>query len=294
MSVIFQLTPSSEHAQNILTIREAVEGTPLQLFQVNPRDLEAALDRRADEGFAVLGDPGSSARGFDFNFEDGHYSVSIGTPATPNDWQTTLQFIQQLASRVGASITDDLERTHTIDSILDVPYTEDILFGLQGVHLQAQRSGLAVMGGLRRPMHLNPAMTGAILEADDPAAEFGRRFFEVQNIAAVDGRPKLSTYQDACFVEYSILEGAPMVLPGRRPFPTPQLRHELQGRQVMEWLAVLYYDAESQDGKPELADGIPYDEFLERLPKSKRRPIDAYSMYMEPLTRDEITAIVGK
>lgn len=147
MSVIFQLTPSSEHALNILTIREAVEGTPLQLFQVNPRDLEAALDRRADEGFAVLGDPGSSARGFDFNFEDGHYSVSIGTPATPNDWQTTLQFIQQLASRVGASITDDLERTHTIDSILDVPYTEDILFGLQGVHLQAQRSGLAVMGG---------------------------------------------------------------------------------------------------------------------------------------------------
>lgn len=137
-------------------------------------------------------------------------------------------------------------------------------------------------------------MTGAILEADDPAAEFGRRFFEVQNIAAVDARPNLTEYQGACFVEYSILEGAPMVLPARRPFPTPQLRHELQGRQVMEWLAVLYYDAESQDGKPELADGIPYDEFRERLPESKRRPIDAYSMYMEPLTRDEITAIVGK
>lgn len=294
LSVIFQLTPSPEHGQNVLTVEEAIAGTTLEPSRGVGPDVQASLTARADAGITLLADPKRSSRGFEFNFEHGHYAVCVFSPSTPTDWQIALEFIRDLAVRLDATITDDQERTHTVESVLDVPYMDNIMFGIQGIHGQAQRSGLAVMDGFRRPLHLSPEMTGAILDSSDPAAQFERRFLAVQNIAAVDARPNLTEYQGACFVEYNILEGGPMVLPGRSPFPTPQLRHQLQGRPVMEWLAVLYYDAESQGGKPELADGIPYHEFLERLPESKRRPIDGYAMYMEPLTRDEITAIVGR
>lgn len=296
MSVIFQLTPSPKHGQNILTVGEAIEGTSLEPFRGPGADARATLAARADAGITLLADAERSSRGFEFNFEHGHYAVCVFSPSTPTDWQIALEFVRDLAVRLDATITDDQDRTHTVDSILDVPHMDDIMFGLQGVDGQAKRSGLAVMGGMRRPWHLDAEMTGAILAAEDPAREFERRFREVQSIVAADGVQQPADHEGEWIMQYFIADGVPMVLPMQTPFPGPALRQTLQGRTVDMWLASLYLKAASESGTPryELARAIPWQQFLDRLPESKRHPIDGYSMYMEPLTRDEILAFAGK
>ncbi|MDO5046652.1 DUF4299 family protein [Campylobacter sp.] len=192
MSVVFKVKNKKKFLgyASVLNVAQALEILP-DLEQFNVDENEQGFNKQRfyllkipKDGYLFLGKRGVSGRGFELRYDDEEksYEVRLLTPSAKSDWQMGLQYISNLAAKLGTSVTADInEEIYDSQSILKFDYEKDILFGLKCIKSDLQDSDEESMNdGLIKPFAINSKMIDEILASADPIDKFSRMMVQSQ------------------------------------------------------------------------------------------------------------------
>lgn len=192
MSVVFKVKNKKKFLgyASVLNVAQALEILPgLEQFNVDESDqgfdkLKFYSLKIPKEGYLFLGKRGVSGRGFELRYDNKEksYKIRLLTPSAKSDWQTGLQYVSNLAAKLGASVTADInEEIYDSQSVLKFDYEKDILFGLKCIQSELANSDEESMNeGLVKPFAINSKMIDEILASEDPVDKFSQMMVQSQ------------------------------------------------------------------------------------------------------------------
>ena len=237
----------------------------------------------------VLGVYKKSSRGFEVSYEKdlNQYCVRVCTPSSKEDWEIALQYIKDLAEKMGSDIVNDLEEHFTTDTIQKFDYKKDILFGLEA----SKAKDKLITFGLIREVVLNEKIVEGFLASDKPIEAFSKFYRDIQYMNAYSAKQRFYRNTDTTeiFGMYTLTQETRTVLPYE---PSVEFRNlnTAKDYDVKKWkisLCVINGNPDDPNSYSRAGE-LEYSNFIERLPKEKYKFIDAAYIVVEELTQKEI------
>lgn len=237
----------------------------------------------------ILGVYKKSSRGFEVSYEKdlNQYCVRVCTPSSKEDWEIALQYIKDLAEKMGSDIVNDLEEHFTTDTIQKFDYKKDILFGLKA----SKAKDKLITFGLIREVVLNEKIVEGFLASDKPIEAFSKFYRDIQYMNAYSAKQRFYRNTDTTeiFGIYTLTQETRTVLPYE---PSVEFRNldTVKDDDVKKWkisLCVINGNPDDPNSYSRAGE-LEYSNFIERLPKEKYKFIDAAYIVVEELTQKEI------
>ena len=237
----------------------------------------------------VLGVYKKSSRGFEVSYEKdlNQYCVRVCTPSSKEDWEIALQYIKDLAEKMGSDIVNDLEEHFTTDTIQKFDYKKDILFGLKA----SKAKDKLITFGLIREVVLNEKIVEGFLASDKPIEAFSKFYRDIQYMNAYSAKQRFYRNTDTTeiFGMYTLTQETRTVLPYE---PSVEFRNldTVKDDDVKKWkisLCVINGNPDDPNSYSRAGE-LEYSNFIERLPKEKYKFIDDAYIVVEELTQKEI------
>lgn len=237
----------------------------------------------------VLGVYKKSSRGFEVSYEKdlNQYCVRVCTPSSKEDWEIALQYIKDLAEKMGSDIVNDLEEHFTTDTIQKFDYKKDILFGLEA----SKAKDKLITFGLIREVVLNEKIVEGFLASDKPIEAFSKFYRDIQYMNAYSAKQRFyrNTDTEEIFGMYTLTQETRTILPYE---PSVEFRNlnTAKDYDVKKWkisLCVINGNPDDPNSYSRAGE-LEYSNFIERLSKEKYKFIDAAYIVVEELTQKEI------
>ena len=309
MSVVFSIKNKKKLLgyASVLSVEEALQLAP-NLAQFSFDEGDKGFDVQAfysskipREGCIVIGVKGMSGRGFELNYNESEksYEVRVLTPSARADWQIALEFMSNLAARLGSSIVADTdEQSYDAQGILKFDYERDIMFGLQATKndFEKNKTDTYINYGITRPFVMNSAMIDEILADADPVGKYSQMLVSTQHLDAYAAHQQFFENEAGEILGlYVLSQGLDTLLPFE-PYIEYENLEILGDRKVAKWqLSLVAVDGDDQNEelyKP-FAD-VPYKKFMANLPQDKYRFIDATYIEIKGLSKQEMEQIAAK
>ena len=264
----------------------------LEAFDLEKKALLQSLEQ-SDYFLALY--QGEGGRGFEVSYvkEEESYKIRLLTPSAIGDWKGALLFMSHLAKKLKQEIRDEYGTVYTADSIFEMNFEADILYGLQ--HANDSQTVMHLFAGYAHDLYLSQTELEELLATEDPAEAFSARIVAMQNVPSYFSEPKYYRNPEGGYIGvYVLTEGVDQVIP-TRPFPKAYMVEELaknQASQDMTWeLSLVVEDGSSPNGYKYLTSA-DLQAFLGRLPESRYAYLDASQIRIQPLSRPEIEKIL--
>lgn len=290
----------------VLSVEEALQVAPnLVQFGFDESaedfDVEAFYDSGlSDYECLIVGVEGLSGRGFElgFNKDTDSYNVRIGTPSTRQDWKIALEYLKNLALKMGGDISNEEGEKFSPQSIEGFDYEYNINSGLNALksNLQDDNSTSLNVYGVTRPVAFNRETVDQILVAPNPIDAFSTLVTDIQNLDAYSAKQQFYRKGEGGEImgHYVLSQNLPTILP-YKPNVEWQNSQFVSNKDVAYWRItfVLLKDENDLDSSY-MIDEMDYGAFIEALPKDKYRFIDASYILIEALSEDEMKALASK
>ena len=238
-----------------------------------------------------------SSRGFELSFEKdlNEYAVRIFTPSTQEDWEVALEYIKDLAKKLGSDIVSERDEHFTAENIEQFNYTDDILFGIKSCFDKDSEEYISL--GIFREVALNKKIIEGFLNAENPIAAFSTFYKEIQYLDAFSANQMFFENKNTKQIigMYALTQDVETILP-YKPSVEYKNINIVKNEDVNAWKAALMIINGDPDDKDsyQQAGEVEYSDFIARLPKGKYRFIDANYIIVTALTQEDILNIVRK
>ncbi|EJP75914.1 DUF4299 family protein [Campylobacter sp. FOBRC14] len=309
MSVVFSIKNKKKLLgyASVLSVEEALGLAP-NLAQFSFDEDEKGFNAQAFysskipyEGCIVIGVKGVSGRGFELNYNEGEksYEVRVLTPSARTDWQIALEFMSNLAARLGSPIVADTdEQSYDSQAILKFDYERDIMFELQATKndFEKNKTDTYINYGITRPFVMNLAMIDEILADADPVGKYSQMLVSTQHLDAYAAHQQFFENEAGEILGlYVLSQGLDTLLPFE-PYIEYENLEILGDRKVAKWqlsLVAVDGDDQNEESYKPFAD-VPYKKFMANLPQDKYRFIDATYIEIKGLSKQEMEQIAAK
>lgn len=301
MSVTFRIKNKKKFLSyvDVLSVEEC--------FSISPNITQFSFDESAEdfdvEGFyasklsdytcLLLGVDGISGRGFEFAYEDDikSYSVRVFTPSTSSDWKIALEYMKNLAARMGSEIISEDGEKFSANQIENFNYERDIKFGLQTL----KDYEMMYMQGVYRPVAISPKIADEILSGSDAMKAFDEFIKRTQYHDAFSANQKFYKQQDGTIIgSYALTQELDTILPYEPR--VENLNLDLKDEDVKSWtvsLVAIEGDEDDFDAYKVLGT-INYEDFISNLAKDKFEFLDANYIALKGLSRAEMDELIAK
>lgn len=290
--------------KEIPTIRQVLEiGQDISQFDLSEEseDYEEYLDTRLDDiEFILLGQEGTSARGFELSFEKEieSFCIRVFSPCSINDFAVFFNFIRDLGNYLrNAEVITEHGEEYNINTIEEYPYMEHIMNGIEQtaeIFKQSGRNTIEIYC-IRRPVSFNKEMFQEIMESDYPVEKFSEIITDIQYIDAFSANQKFFQNKEGSIIGvYSLTETVRTILPFR-PAVEYMYSNMVRNEDVTRWeISLVVINGDPDDfSSYETLGRMDYSEFIEKLPKDKYAFIDASNILVEELSREDIENLLA-
>ena len=285
-----------------MSVEEALRLVP-NLSQFNANEDDEAFDA---EGFygaklseldcLIAGADGLSGRGFEIGYEDGEYNVRIGTPSTRTDWQIALEYLKNLALKMGGKITSEYGEKFSAQNIESFDYESDIRAGLANIKRNLEEKAvMCTIYGVRNEVSFDQKIIAHIMDAPDPADEFSKFVTDIQNLNAYFSDQMFSGINEDSEIigRYILPQDIAAVLPFEPRVDYNNLQI-LGGKEVSRWSVAIFGGDEDHCEKHDILATLKYENFIQNLPKDKYEFIDAKNIVVSAFSKEEFDALIAK
>lgn len=223
--------------------------------------------------------------------------LRFDNPCGLGDWEAAFSYIQKLGAYLQAdTVTEEEGTVYPLGNVTDYPYRENILYGIQSyLHaLKEHDLAYAEIYGLYRPVAMNKEMLEEILSTQDPVQEFTKLITSIQYLDAFSATQKLYDMDGELCGAYTLTEDVRTILPFK-PSVSFENSESTDSKDVKGWKimpVVINGDPNDPDAY-QLLGYTDYGSFIQKLPKNRYSFIDAANIMVEPLTQQEIKAILS-
>lgn len=277
-----------------------------ECFNISPNITQFSFDESGEdfdvEGFyssklsdytcLLLGVDGVSGRGFELSYEPEikSYSVRILTPSTSFDWKIALEYMKNLAHRMGSDIVSEEDEKFSPDEIEKFDYERDIKAGLNAL----RDHDMMYMQGVYRPVAISSKMAEEILAGSDAVKEFDELIRRTQYHDAFSANQAFYKKDDGAVLgSYALTQELDTILPYEPMVENINL--DIKNEDI-EWvISLVAIDGDSENLEDYKVIGtIGYDDFISNLPKDKFEFLDANYMVVKGLLREELNELISK
>ena len=286
----------------MMSVEEALRLVPnLSQFNANEDDEEFDADgfygaKLSELDCLIAGADGLSGRGFEIGYEDGAYNVRIGTPSTRTDWQIALEYLKNLALKMGGEITSEYGEKFSAQNIESFNYEPDIRAGLEAIEQNLQKDArVNTIYGVRNEVSFDKKIMARILDAKDPADEFSKFVTDIQNIDAYFANQMFYRRSDSDEIigQYVLSQDVVTALPYEPSVEYKNLQI-LNGEEIAQWSVAIFGGEGDDDEKYEVLATLKYENFIQNLPKDKYEFIDAKNIVVSAFSKEEFDALIAK
>ena len=286
----------------MMSVEEALRLVPnLSQFNANEDDEEFDADgfygaKLSELDCLIAGADGLSGRGFEIGYEDGAYNVRIGTPSTRTDWQIALEYLKNLALKMGGEITSEYGEKFSAQNIESFDYGPDIRVGLEAIEQNLQKDArVNTIYGVRNEVSFDKKIMARILDAKDPADEFSKFVTDIQNIDAYFANQMFYRRSDSDEIigQYVLSQDVVTALPYEPSVEYKNLQI-LNGEEIAQWSVAIFGGEGDDDEKYEVLATLKYENFIQNLPKDKYEFIDAKNIVVSAFSKEEFDALIAK
>lgn len=232
----------------MMSVEEALRLVPnLSQFNANEDDEEFDAEgfycaKLSELDCLIAGADGLSGRGFEIGYEDGAYNVRIGTPSTRTDWQIALEYLKNLALKMGGEITSEYGEKFSAQNIESFNYEPDIRAGLEAIEQNLQKDArVNTIYGVRNEVSFDQKIMARILDAKDPADEFSKFVTDIQNIDAYFANQMFYRRSDSDEIigQYVLSQDVVTALPYEPSVEYKNLQI-LNGEEIAQWSVAIF------------------------------------------------------
>lgn len=286
----------------MMSVEEALRLVPnLSQFNANEDDKEFDAEgfycaKLSELDCLIAGADGLSGRGFEIGYEDGAYNVRIGTPSTRTDWQIALEYLKNLALKMGGEITSEYGEKFSAQNIESFNYEPDIRAGLEAIEQNLQKDArVNTIYGVRNEVSFDKKIMARILDAKDPADEFSKFVTDIQNIDAYFANQMFYRRSDSDEIigQYVLSQDVVTALPYEPSVEYKNLQI-LNGEEIAQWSVAIFGGEGDDDEKYEVLATLKYENFIQNLPKDKYEFIDAKNIVVSAFSKAEFDALIAK
>lgn len=242
---------------------------------------------------------GESGLGFELSYEETSktYAIRLLTPSTRNDWVLAIKYMSILAKKFDSDIRNEHGEAFTNESIKDFPYENDIRFGIKALfENKDDEANNSISFGIIRPVSFNDEMINRMLKSEDPISAYEDILNTVQYTDAYSARQFFyeNKENNQIFGQYNLTQNLRTILP-YKPYVEFENWDIVKTEDVACWkisFCAIFNEGEENE-KFEILGDLPYETFIERLPKDKYKFIDADYIVVEELSYKELLEILG-
>ena len=243
----------------------------------------------------LIGEDRVSARGFELSYDNKNktYVVRIYTPSSREDWLLALEYIKALAKRFNSEIVNERGEVYTVDNIDKFDYENDIIYGIATILSGLEDKEVKVYNiyGINRVVSFNQEMSTKIENSVSPIDTFSNIIKEIQYLDAYSANQQFyQNNEDHRIIgAYTLTENLRTILPYK---PSVEFENSdiVKNDEISCWnIGLVTIEGDENDPNSyQVAGQIDYDDFIEKLPISKYKFIDASYIMVEPLSKEEI------
>ena len=243
----------------------------------------------------LIGEDKVSARGFELSYDNKNktYVVRIYTPSSREDWLLALEYIKALAKKFNSEIVNERGEVYTVDNIDKFDYENDIIYGIATILSGLEDKEVEVYNiyGINRVVSFNQEMSNKIENSVSPIDTFSNIIKEIQYLDAYSANQQFyQNNEDYRIIgAYTLTENLRTILPYK---PSVEFENSdiVKNDEISFWNIgfVVINGDENDPNSYQVAGQIDYNDFIEKLPISKYKFIDASYIMVEPLNKEEI------
>ena len=243
----------------------------------------------------LIGEDKVSARGFELSYDNKNktYVVRIYTPSSREDWLLALEYIKVLAKKFNSEIVNERGEVYTVDNIDKFDYENDIIYGIATILSGLEDKEVEVYNiyGINRVVSFNQEMSNKIENSVSPIDTFSNIIKEIQYLDAYSANQQFyQNNEDYRIIgAYTLTENLRTILPYK---PSVEFENSdiVKNDEISFWNIgfVVINGDENDPNSYQVAGQIDYNDFIEKLPISKYKFIDASYIMVEPLNKEEI------
>ncbi|MDO4880304.1 MAG: DUF4299 family protein [Capnocytophaga sp.] len=248
-------------------------------------------------GVLLFGELGVSGRGSEISYDEqeNSYDIRVNTPSTISDWHIALCFIENIATHLQTNVIDEHGTIYAPNNV-DYDFMQDINFGIKSIlaHLKNEDSN-SVIFSILRPIVINKKMANQILEAEDMAKEFSNMLdYQLYHFDAfIASQMFFQKENNEIFGHYVLTQDVVTILPYEHPPIIDITQYNLEQKDITQWqISLMTHKGDPNKEDDYQAHMLPYDVFLERMPKNKCVFLDGHYMVIQ-LNRKELLQLVN-
>ncbi|MFV0425031.1 MAG: DUF4299 family protein [Bacilli bacterium] len=240
-----------------------------------------------------IGVEGKCGRGFEIYVLENSFEIVVNSPATLQDWESTVTFMSKLAVRENSLIRDIEGNSYTFESILEFDYYLDIERGLSALYEMLcvnKKQEIIHILGMRYSQIIDAKIMQSFFDSDDLLISFSDFIRENQWLEYETTSQKILEHKDTNDIVsiYYIVVNEPTIIPIK---PMVEIAYDMQDIKVenVDKFIVLFLD-ESLN----VIGEFNHYYLEELLPKNKYKIIDARNIAIDGLTVEEMKDLVSK
>ena len=284
--------------EKVLNVEEALTILDKELNVYNNKNIDIndlLLSSVSNYKCLLIGEDKVSARGFELSYDNKNktYVVRIYTPSSREDWLLALEYIKALAKRFNSEIVNERGEVYTVDNIDKFDYENDIIYGIATILSGLEDKEVKVYNiyGINRVVSFNQEMSNKIENSVSPIDTFSNIIKEIQYLDAYSAHQQFyQNNEDHRIIgAYTLTENLRTILPYK---PSVEFENSdiVKNDEISFWNIgfVVINGDENDPNSYQVAGQIDYNDFIEKLPISKYKFIDASYIMVEPLNKEEI------
>lgn len=300
MSVTFQIKNTEDKIMSINELLACSKGKLSQFtIKENEENYEEILNEPLNQfRVIVFGELGVSGRGSEmsYNEEENSYDIRIYTPSTIPDWYIALCFIENIATFLNSNVVDEYGEVYAPNNV-DYDFMNDINFGIKTIFSNIKEDfNNSVIFSILRPIMFNREMVKQLEDSENKAKEFS----DIINYQLYHYEPYIANQffftekdNDNIIGVYVLTQNVLTLLPYKYPPFIDITQYSLKQEDIHEWqICLMTHKGNGYNDEEYEEYTLPYQTFLERIPKDKCIFLDGHYMILE-LNKKELLRIVN-
>ena len=284
--------------EKVLNVEEALTILDKELNVYNNKNIDIndlLLSSVSNYKCLLIGEDKVSARGFELSYDNKNktYVVRIYTPSSREDWLLALEYIKVLAKKFNSEIVNERGEVYTVDNIDKFDYENDIIYGIATILSGLEDKEVKVYNiyGINRVVSFNQEMSNKIENSVSPIDTFSNIIKEIQYLDAYSANQQFYQNNEDYRImgAYTLTQNLRTILPYK---PSVEFENSdiVKNDEISFWNIgfVVINGDENDPNSYQVAGQIDYNDFIEKLPISKYKFIDASYIMVEPLNKEEI------